>query len=180
MSLDPVKSSRTFALDMCVASYLISLPVSAVCWTDFCRKLLQASPQRIVPDEVCVCVDQGGLRHYGSTPTANKAETVCGVWMRVVSIGLYIPVLDHQLAKLCLGRNRSCVHVGGGVSLGQALRVQKPTLGPISFFLCLLPADQDIKLSATAPPPCLFASCHGTHGWSLWNYKPAPIKSFPL
>lgn len=30
-----------------------------------------------------------------------------------------------------------------------ALMVQKPTLGPVSFSLCLLPVDQDVKLSGT-------------------------------
>lgn len=34
---------------------------------------------------------------------------------------------------------------------GWALRFQRPIPGPVS--LCLLPTDQDVQLSVTAPPP---------------------------
>jgi hypothetical protein len=47
----------------------------------------------------------------------------------------------------------------------------------------LLPADQDIELSAPSPAPCLpacyHASCLDDDGLNLWTCKPTPIKCCP-
>ena len=50
--------------------------------------------------------------------------------------------------------------------------------------LLLLPVNQDVKLSAPSPAPCVSA-CHHTspndgNGIKLWKYKPASAKYFPL
>ena len=61
----------------------------------------------------------------------------------------------------------------GGVALLQEVfnldgfQVSKAQPGPVSPSLCLLPADQDGKLSATAPAPCLSASHHDGHELAL-------------
>jgi hypothetical protein len=52
----------------------------------------------------------------------------------------------------CLGRIRRCGPVGGGVSLGQALRFQKPRLFPVCS-LCPQLSDQDMS-SDTVPLFC--------------------------
>lgn len=46
-----------------------------------------------------------------------------------------------------------------------ALRFQKIMPGPVSFNL--LTMDQDVKLSATVPSPCLFTSYHDDQGLVL-------------
>lgn len=69
-------------------------------------------------------------------------------------------MLDPEL----VGRIKRHGHVGGGVAIleevchwGWALRVQK-----------------DIKFSATAPKPCIFALNHDDNGLSLTNYEQSP------
>lgn len=55
---------------------------------------------------------------------------------------------------------------------------------PSDYNYLLLPADQDIGLSASFPslclPACYHASCHGNNGLNPWNFRPALIRCFPL
>lgn len=52
--------------------------------------------------------------------------------------------------------------VGGDAPLGEVFEVQCTTLP-----LCVLPVDQDVRLSVAAPAPFLFASCHDNHRLAL-------------
>jgi hypothetical protein len=48
---------------------------------------------------------------------------------------------------------------------GRDSEVSKAPFRPsVSFSFCLLPLDEDVKLSAAAPAPCLSASHHDSHG----------------
>ena len=56
----------------------------------------------------------------------------------------------------------------GGVSLRVGFDVSKAHVRvSVSHFLCLQLGDQDEKLSATAPVPCLSGSHHSDHGITL-------------
>ena len=79
--------------------------------------------------------------------------------------------LGPQLVN-CLGRIRRCGPVEDLSHWGWALRFQKSTPGLVA--LCLLPMDQDEKLSATAPGPCLSASHREDNGQTLENPRQAP------
>lgn len=84
---------------------------------------------------------------------------------RMAPIGSYVLILGPQLMEL-FGKIRRGGLVGGDVSLW-ALRCQKPMPGPDHPACHLLPMDQEVKLSATAPGSCLSASHHDGHGRTL-------------
>ena len=70
------------------------------------------------------------------------------------------------------GTIRRCGLVGGSVSLwGRALRYPMLKLHPEWNSFLLMPADQDVELSAPSPAPCLpahcHASCHDDNGLNL-------------
>lgn len=50
----------------------------------------------------------------------------------------------------CLGKIKLCSFVGAGMPMGVDSGISTAHISPHSFFLCLLPVDQDVKLSATA------------------------------
>lgn len=66
-----------------------------------------------------------------------------------------------------MGRIRSCGFVEGDLSFGVGFQVSKAHARPSHCLLCLLPVDQNIKLSATVPVPCLSAFCHADNGLTL-------------
>ena len=72
----------------------------------------------------------------------------------------------------CLGWIRRCGLVGGGVSLEVGFEVFQ------SLTLRLLPVDQDVKLSAATPAPCLSTPTMMIMKEPLRNCKQAPVKCF--
>jgi hypothetical protein len=71
--------------------------------------------------------------------------------------------------------------LGVGMALWKSGFMLKIRLSDIVLFL--LPADQDVELSAPlAPclPACFHAFQHDNNGLNPWNYKPAAVKCFPL
>ena len=81
-------------------------------------------------------------------------------------------MLSHQGVKLFdrIRRVRRHGLLGGSMSLGVGFELSKAHTGP-GFFLSLLPANQDVKLSAVSPAPyppmCFHAPCHDDNALSL-------------
>lgn len=70
-----------------------------------------------------------------------------------------------------------CVLVEGGVSLGVGFDVSKAYAKPS---LCLLPVDQDVKLSVIAPAPCLLVSHRDDYGLTSETASKPSFKCFLL
>lgn len=79
------------------------------------------------------------------------------------------PLLMYSLEGI-----RRCDLVGGRVLLGVNIEDTKAHNQAQRLCLCLLPMDQNLKLSAIAPAPYLSAFCHDENGPTLWNCKQAP------
>lgn len=79
------------------------------------------------------------------------------------------PLLMYSLEGI-----RRCDLVGGRVLLGVNIEDTKAHNQAQRLCLCLLPMDQNLKLSAIAPATCLSAFCHDENGPTLWNCKQAP------
>lgn len=101
--------------------------------------------------------------------------------MKMVPTGSYVWLLS-QREWNCLGRIMMCGLVRVGVALQVDFEFKKPTPSPnprpLPHSLCLLPADQDVKLSVTAPAPCLSASLHGDYEPPSKNVSKFPMKCF--
>lgn len=110
----------------------------------------------------------------------NKNRIILVVWMRMAFVGSHVWMLGHWGVELLerIRRARRC-----DLDRSMFLRFQKrkksmPGPDPDSP---LLPSDQDVKFSATAPGPYLFASHYDDHGltsetvgkpqWNVFFYK---------